>query len=385
VVVRDRQGHAVSDLKEADFTVLDNGKPRAVSGFAIERRGEAGAVTGRASTPASTAPKGPDATAEITTLPERIVVFLFDDLHLNGEELTYAKKAAAAAIAEAISGSNVAAVVSISGAVNSGLTRDGTKLDAAIEGVKPHAIFRSETQACGNIDYYQADLIENKHDPVAFSDALAKETLCNPSISISSGDMAMAESMVHSTARRELALGSQDVRATFTNLAEYVDRIAKLPGQRTLILVSSGFLNVEPEAQNIESQILNQAAQANVTISSLDARGLYTSEISASERGPGAGGANLEFRRNEMRLQEDPMAELADGTGGTFFHNSNDLEAGFKALSAAPEVAYVLELSLDGVKADGVYHHLKVKVDREGDEVQARRGYPMPKVGKNKK
>ena len=79
------------------------------------------------------------------------------------------------------------------------------------------------------------------------------------------------------------------------------------------------------------------------------------------------------------------MGELADGTGGRFFHNSNDLEAGFKAVTAAPEVVYMLELPLDGVKANGSYHRLEVKVDREGMEVQARRGYFMPKPEQRKK
>jgi VWFA-related protein len=79
------------------------------------------------------------------------------------------------------------------------------------------------------------------------------------------------------------------------------------------------------------------------------------------------------------------MGELADGTGGTFFHNSNDLDAGFKELTEAPEIVYVLELSLDGVKSDGTYHRLEVKVDRNGVDLQARRGYFMPKPAKQKK
>jgi len=37
------------------------------------------------------------------------------------------------------------------------------------------------------------------------------------------------------------------------------------------------------------------------------------------------------------------MAELSDGTGGTFFHNSNDLNAGFRSLTEAPETIYLLE------------------------------------------
>ena len=45
----------------------------------------------------------------------------------------------------------------------------------------------------------------------------------------------------------------------------------------------------------------------------------------------------------------------------------------------------MLELSLDGVKPDGSYHRVKVKVDREGMQIQARQGYSAPKQEKNKK
>jgi hypothetical protein len=78
------------------------------------------------------------------------------------------------------------------------------------------------------------------------------------------------------------------------------------------------------------------------------------------------------------------MTNLADGTGGTFFHQSNDLDAGFKKLTEAPEIVYLLELSLDGVKADGRFHRLKVKVHRDGVDVKARREFFVPKPAKGK-
>jgi VWFA-related protein len=85
-----------------------------------------------------------------------------------------------------------------------------------------------------------------------------------------------------------------------------------------------------------------------------------------------------------MSLSENVMAEFADGTGGTYFHNSNDLEGGFKRLTTAPEYVYLLEFSLKDVKPDGTYHRLKVKVDRDGLKVQARQSYFAPKAAKQK-
>ena len=86
-----------------------------------------------------------------------------------------------------------------------------------------------------------------------------------------------------------------------------------------------------------------------------------------------------------MRVAEEALGELADGTGGTFFHNNNDLETGFRILTAGPQVVYGLELPLDNIPLNGAYHRLKVKVNREGVDVQARRGYFVPKPEKKKK
>ena len=56
----------------------------------------------------------------------------------------------------------------------------------------------------------------------------------------------------------------------------------------------------------------------------------------------------------------DVLGELADGTGGTFFHNNNDLVEGFRQTGATPEFMYVLGFSPQNLKFDGSYHSLKV-------------------------
>lgn len=67
------------------------------------------------------------------------------------------------------------------------------------------------------------------------------------------------------------------------------------------------------------------------------------------------------------------MAELADGTGGTYFHNSNDLSGGMGKLTLAPDYLYLLEFTPNDQTRDGSHHRLKVKMDQGGIKVQARR------------
>lgn len=387
VVVRDKQGHALEGLTAEDFQVFDNDKPRAVAHFAAEKRGaEAGnALAGPAS---AVAPAAVVAAPQAAALPRRVTVFVFDDMHMSEEETANARNAGNHALAGALTGADVAAVVSISGKTNSGLTRDRAKLLQALAGLEPRSLYRVDTADCPKIDYYQADLILNKRDYGATQDAVRKVFNCNPGLD-AARDGAVAQAQAESAARRALSMGEQDVQATFATISEVVRRMAALPGQHTMIVVSSGFLPVEQQARIAESRLMDLAAQSNVTISALDARGLYTNGWTASEHGPALAGPSLlqnsDYKNSALKLAEDGMAELADGTGGRFFHNSNDLDAGLRDLAETPETVYVLELSLEGVKPDGGYHRLKVKVNREGVELQARRGYFAPKAEKGKK
>ena len=373
VVVRDKQGHVVRDLKKEDFQVFDNDKLHPLSGFEVEEN----------AVPESR--KNDGAQAAVPAVPERSIVFLFDDMHMSAADLALVRKAAGNALTGTMSDSDMAAVVSLSGKTNSGLTRDRDKLQQAIMSLQPRTINNLDSAECPKIDYYQADLIENKHDSEASADAVRQVFNCSPGLDVKY-NYNEAQSLAEAAARRVLNLGHQDIQATYASIAEFVRRVSSLPGQRMLILISPGFLPMEQEARTAESRILDLAAQSNVMISALDARGLYTTELKANERSPGfstilsAGGSlqlQSEFRRGSMAIAEDAMGELADGTGGAFFHNSNDLNAGLKSLVQAPECVYVLELGVESSKPDGTYHRLKVKVDRDGLQLQARRGYSL--------
>ena len=386
VIVRDKQGHTVDGLKKEDFQVFDDGKPRSISAFTVEQRGTAKVISESSTTTAA-------ATAvSANTAPgaQRFILFLFDDLHLSPEDLVRVRNAGTAALDDALASSDIGAVLSLSGSTNSGLTRDHARLHQAIMSLQIRNTFRSDPRACPNISYYQAVQIENEHnqDGPAFQDAFRQVTDCNPGVD-PKNQQNMIDNEVLSATNRALNLGRQDAEITYANLAAFVRTAATLPGQRMLIFISPGMLPIEQESILFESRMMDLAAQSNVPVSVLDARGLYTAEPDASQHSPSLSGGSLQqqsdYHRTSLLVSENAMAALADGTGGTFFHNSNDLEAGFKALTEAPEVVYLLELSLDSVKPDGNYHRLTVKVARSGVEVHARRGYFMPKPEKKKK
>src|SRR5882724_10605277 len=386
VVVRDSQGRAVGNLTKEDFQVLDRKKPQVISGFSIQKR--AAVETNPTPTvPMSAVPSpvSPAAAAPTSaTPPQRFIVFLFDDLHLSASDLVHVQNVATKIVAGSLSDSDMAAVVSFSG-THSGMTRDRAKLQETISKLKTQELYRHIARECPDIDYYQGDLIENKHSNAAFEQAVQEALTCGHT------DLrSVAEGMAQSAARRAVLIGDQDVHVTLGFVAEVVRKMEALQGERTLILISPGFLTVTSEALSEKSQVLDLAARSNVTISALDARGLYTTEIDASENGAHTmqalvTGHESDHHRNTRTFAENVMAELADGTGGTYFHNSNDLQGGLQKLTAAPEYVYILELSLANVKMDGTYHPLKVKVNRNGLSLQARRGYFAPQPPKKKK
>jgi VWFA-related protein len=379
VVVRDAQNREVGTLKKEDFQVLDKGKPQSISGFSIQKHEKIETPT-QVPNPQ---PNNPGVATSPATAPERFLVFMFDDMHLSFSDLAQARKTMVNALAENLTASDMAAVLSTSGRTNSGLTYDHAKLQETIMRLQPQNLYRSSGTQCPNLDYYQADQMENQHNIMAVDAAIDETMRCAPNL-----EKSVAAKLAESTARDVLETGDQDARVTLSTVKECVQRMTPLPGQRTLILVSPGFLTVSSEALSAESQIMDLAAQSNVTISALDARGLYTTNIEASENIDGSGRTiqlKSDYRRNSAESNENVMASLAYATGGIYFHNSNDLQTGFKRLISAPEYLYLLYVSPKNVKPDGTFHRLQIKVDQDGLKVQARRGYFASKPAKHKK
>ena len=84
--------------------------------------------------------------------------------------------------------------------------------------------------------------------------------------------------------------------------------------------------------------------------------------------------------QNREVVAGDVLAQVAEGTGGEFFHNNNDLKAGFGRLAGSPG-AYILAFAPKDLKPDGKLHELKVTLAEKetGYSIQARRSYFAPR------
>src|ERR1035438_483588 len=78
VVVRDHDGHVVSNLGKDDFQLFDNGKRQEIARFSVETAGSQSAPD--RSLPAAQAPGAQAAGAGTIEIPARFVAYFFDDI-----------------------------------------------------------------------------------------------------------------------------------------------------------------------------------------------------------------------------------------------------------------------------------------------------------------
>jgi VWFA-related protein len=386
-VVRDPGGKEVGNLKREDFQVFDNGKEQKISAFSVETAGSQRAVI--AETAAETKAEAeltaakPDTGAQATpgpvVLPQRFVALVFDDLHMKTAD-ALAVRAAAERLFAGLGPTDRVAIYSTSGEVQQGFTGDTATLRATVAAMMPRRGMGEGEYQCPNITYYMADLIINKHDDVALG-VLSADAATN---------CPMNANQIKLNAQNVLFMGDQNTRLGSQALERVLQLLASAPGQRVLVYVSPGFI-VGDDIQWTTGEVIEPAVRAGVVVNTIDARGLYTpdnlpdidappSQSITKETGIDFQGLEGTYRMQAQFQSGVVLGEIADATGGTYFHNRNDLDQGMTQALAGPGVTYVLGFYPQNLKLDGKFHKLKVAVTNgQKYQVQARNGYYAPK------
>ena len=377
VVVRDPSGRAVRNLQKEDFELFDKGKPQVISQFSGE---EAGARRPSKNITQPVSDGETTSSPEPADVAENFVAYLFDDVHLSFGHLAQVRNAAERHLAS-LGPTDSVGIFTTSGQTQLDFTDDRVKLHDALLRLQPRPITRAGISSCFSVSYYMADQIVNKRDGDALEAATEDALICE-----FHGDrrlLTAAEQLAQSTANQVLDSGVAESHVTLTVVNDVIRRMSVIPGQRSVVIISPGFLTPQMEAEYMDS--IERALRAKVVINGLDARGLYTVDIGGDISAPAAPSPLSQIKRQQYLTLEasanaDILASFADGTGGTFFQNSNDLDEGLRRTTTTPEYWYTLSFSPQNIKRDGGFHNLKVRLKNPGRlTVQARRGYFAPK------
>ncbi len=394
VVVRDPGGRAVAGLKQTDFQVWDDGRPRTITSFTVDTARAPQLAASRQ--PGVAAP--PDLAADQRrpasgAKPPRYVLLFFDDANTSLGDLTHAQTAARRFVREGLAAGDLVAIMTSSGAHALEFTAGREQMVEAIGRLKAHPrIAEGGIAVCPRIPPYQAFLIAAKNDGMALKAAVDEAYAClglDPPPTLQT--RGVSSSPLMQTIKGQAEQTWDRVRTisetTLDELEAGVDYLATKPGSRMVVLVSSGFLAGTTERH--QDLVVDHALRAGIVINALDAKGVYAEaptlppgELPASTmlKVPPTTFlfqiASVSGQIGELGL---PLGNFAASTGGLYFRNNNDLDLAFREIGVEPEVTYHLGFSPDEVPADGKYHKLKVKVSgAKSDVIQARPGYFAP-------
>ena len=157
-----------------------------------------------------------------------------------------------------------------------------------------------------------------------------------------------------------------------STMLTYVQRLQGAPGSRA----RAGPLevNVHDFTQDLE-EITRRANASEITFYTVDPRGLEEGGVGVQISGVDASmAARSDMTGLERAGTQDPLVMLARETGGLALINSNDFVKGLTRVDEDTSVYYSLGVTLSKVAAVG-YQQVRVEVNRPGVTVRTRQGY----------
>ncbi len=227
VVVTDKKGNYVHDLKADDFKVYEDNKQQPVTNFSFGADPNAAGASGR-----------------------HYMVLFFDNSTMDVGDQAQARTAAAKFIDQNAGPDRVMAVMDFGGTlrVEQNFTADATRLKQAVQNIKTSAVDPNGTTSSG---------------------------------ASSSGGLSIPGSL-----STDAAVADFGVQTLLLAVRSVAKSLASVPGRKSMILFSSGF-PLTPEAESELTATIDVCNKANVAIYPLDVRGLVTPDIApGSGRGP---------------------------------------------------------------------------------------------------
>ncbi|MGA1988246.1 MAG: VWA domain-containing protein, partial [Candidatus Sulfotelmatobacter sp.] len=359
VTVRDKNGHFVRGLKPQDFTILEDNKPQKVDSFDVEDVdavatqdvAQAKALPSPLSQPASPAGAAPPAAGaqnQNQFKDRRVIVLFFDLSAMEPDEIDRAVTSAQHYVDTQMAPADLVSIVSLGSAllVNQDFTGDRDLLKKQIQAFSSGSGQGFEEGTTGTTE----------GTPDSGQPFTADDTEFN----------------IFNTDRRLEALRS------------VAEKLSHVDQKKSLIYFSSGMDRTGIENQSELRAATNAAVRANLSIYTMDMRGLQAlvaggEAQNASLRGTSAysGQATINALNSNFTTQET-LVTLASDTGGRAFLDSNDFGQVFKGVQQDTSTYYLVGYRSTNPARDGRYRRITVKVNVPGVKIDYRRGYYAP-------
>lgn len=388
IVATDGRGQPVTDLKQNEITIVQNGRPQPVAFFRFEGSAFAPDATEPAREPI--APGLFTNRIEYSPGPARNVTALVIDTLNTVPEDQVAVKAQVMQYLRALAPNTRVAVYMLG--ANLRILHDFTDdLEALRERLAKHNI-EYNIQAVSADELVRRQLQEAEHfndavdefnDPDAEVDEDAQfEAERQAELDKVRGHMARAEEYFQEQ------IHMRRVNQTVASLEALGNHLAGIPGRKNMVWISGGLAMLTQGAQDrwvnsYTSQVRTLArrlATQGITVYPVQAIGLQVGILGTNTTAQGSSKGQAEkthlrpmTRENDLRIW-GTMDLLADVTGGRTFRNSNDLTAGVRAAATDLRGSYSVGFYVPE-NSDNRWRQFDVRVSRPGVRVLHRQGY----------
>src|SRR5580692_11148069 len=359
VQVTDRDGKPVKGLKQSQFSVTEDGKTQKISTFEYNDI-EQVETAGKGDETPVTVPLGTvTSPQEIKAVvrDHRMIVLFFDLTSLEQDDLLRSTRAAQKYLNEQMTAADLVAVVAFGNTLKvvANFTNDRALLRKAVDAIVPghEAALASLADAASAAD---GETVVSEDTGAAFT---ADDTEFN----------------IFNTDRKLAAVEA---------LCEI---LVGIPGKKSIVQFTSGITQTGEENRSELIAATNSANRSNVSIYTVDSRGLVTA-TPGGDASAGASGGNAMFtgatvvsQSQSRQDSRDTLATLAGDTGGRTFFDVGDFGKVFQSVQNDNSGYYLVGYYSTDARRDGSWRRVHVKIDPlpAGVRVRAREGYYAPK------
>lgn len=373
VIVTDRQGNPVHDLRQEDFEVTEDGKPQAIQTFKLVNVSE---NAGIGSDPPREVRNVIEEQTEAARDDVRLFAIFLDDYHVRLGNSMRAREPIARFVESQLQPRDMVGIMyplwSISDVM---LTRNRKSVASAIREFQGR-----------KYDYTPRNIFEERY--VHYVSTIEAERIRNQ-VTLSALKGLITRLGGLREGRKAIIL----ITEGFTNSLppQVQDQIATCNGgpcgnqprsRPDPVGGQGGPLQARQDAQEFFQQteiwsdlrsVTELANRYNTAIYAVDPRGLAPFEFDLSTQGS----ANVSLTKDRAMLENtmDTLRILADDTDGRAIVNSNDLDKGLRQIVTDTSAYYLLGYTSTLSQPDGKFHKINVRVKRPGLQLRARPGY----------